>query len=273
MNEFVNISAYKFVNLQEESLPEFRSKLKDKAVECELKGTILLSVEGINCFLSGTRENMDGYQSFLRQIPEFSDLWYKESFSDHQPFTRMLVRLKKEIIAFGYDEVQPAKHTAPYVTPEELKQWYDEGKEMIVLDTRNDYEVELGTFEKAIDLNIAHFRYFPDAIAMLPEEMKDKIIVTCCTGGIRCEKAAEFMLNKGFKKVYQLHGGILNYFEKCGDAHYDGECFVFDKRVAVDPQLKETATKQCYACRAPIPVHAQNKDVVCSECGCQGAIG
>lgn len=273
MTEFVNISAYKFVRLAAERLPELREAMKAQADACQLKGTILLSPEGINCFLSGTRDAMETYKAFLGAWPEFADLWYKESFSDHQPFTRMLVRLKKEIIAFGLDDVKPDEQTAPYVTPETLAQWYDAGKDMIVLDTRNDYEIELGTFENAVDLNIEHFRHFPDAVDMLPASAREKPVVTFCTGGIRCEKAAELMRRKGFKEVYQLQGGILNYFEKVGGAHYEGECFVFDKRVALDPALKETPTKQCYGCRAAIPVHAQTKDVVCPECGRQGAIG
>ncbi len=266
MKEFVNIAAYKFVALEPSALPSLRAEMKERALACDLKGTILLSHEGINLFLAGTPENIESYQAFLAAKPAFSGLVYKESLSDTQPFSRMLVRLKKEIISMGHAHVQPEKHTAPHLSPEKLKEWYEQGHEMIVLDTRNDYEIELGTFKGAVDLKIDSFRDFPEAISSLPESAKDKPVVTFCTGGIRCEKAAEYMLQKGYKEVYQLDGGILNYFEKCGGAHYDGECFVFDKRVAVNSKLEETQTKQCYSCRAPIALIAQSAATVCPQC-------
>lgn len=248
----VNISGYKFVSIPEAQLPALRSDLREKALLFDLKGTILLSKEGINSFLAGTRENIDAFVSYLRSIPEFSDIWYKESFTDYQPFNRMLVRLKKEIIPMNISSVIPEKQTAPYVSPAELKKWYEEKRDMIVLDTRNDYEIELGTFENALDLHIAHFREFADAVDLMPAEMKEKPVVTFCTGGIRCEKAAELMMQKGFKNVYQLNGGILNYFEQCGGEFYHGDCFVFDQRVAVNSELKETEAKQCFDCRTPL---------------------
>lgn len=270
--KFLNVAAYKFVTLDAAELPALRCALKDKAFACELKGTILLSAEGINLFLAGTQEKLGEFRDFLASFSAFQDLWFKESFSDYQPFTRMLVRLKKEIISMGHREVQPEKKTAPYVSPEQLKSWYESKKDMIVLDTRNDYEIELGAFDEALDLNLDTFRGFPDAVAMLPKSLKQKTIVTYCTGGIRCEKAAEYLLQQGYENVYQLEGGILNYFEKCGGEHYQGECFVFDKRVALDPELKETQTAQCYACRAPLPPADQRADGVCPYCQ-QHALG
>lgn len=263
----INIASYKFVHLDEGTLLDLRIKLKEYADQCDVKGTILLSNEGINLFLAGERENIVRLQTFIAGMEPFSDLVYKESISDRKPFTRMLVRLKKEIISMGHFDIKPEEHTAPHLSPEELKQWYDEGRDIVILDTRNDYEVQLGTFKDAIDLNIDTFRAFPDAIDMLPEEIKEKPVVTFCTGGIRCEKASELMLQKGFKDVYQLDGGILNYFEKCGSDHYEGECFVFDKRVAVDTNLDETKTKQCFSCRAPISALQQEVGGQCPDCG------
>jgi len=263
---FVNIAAYKFIALKEAKILELRPQLKDKADALDLKGTILLSTEGINLFMSGTREDIDAYIAFLAEYTEFENLIYKESPSTYQPFTRMLVRIKKEIISMGCSEVQPERHTAPHLSPQQFKKWYEEGHDMIVLDTRNDYEVELGTFKDAIDLNIETFRDFPNAIEMLPETAKQKPVIAFCTGGIRCEKAAEYMLNKGYKEVYQLDGGILNYLEKCGGDYYDGECFVFDKRVAVNADLQETSTRQCYACRNPLPIEKQPSNGVCPHC-------
>ena len=265
-NEVINVSSYRFVKLDKEGLPKLREQLKEQAVALTLKGTILLSTEGINLFVAGTNEQIESFRTFLYQWPEFNDMWFKESPSAHQPFTRMLVRIKKEIIAMGHDEIIPEQETAPYVQPEELKHWYEQGKDMLVLDTRNDYEISLGTFDDAYDPNITTFRDFPAAVEQLPEEYKNKTVVTYCTGGIRCEKAAQLMRNKGFKDVYQLEGGILNYFEKVGGEHYQGECFVFDKRVAVDADLKETDTKMCFSCRQPLPMDLQSDNEICPHC-------
>lgn len=258
----VNLSGYRFVTLTSEKLPDLRTELKAKADRFHLKGTILLSTEGINAFLAGSREHIDVFMSFLHHYPEFADLRFKESVTDYQPFNRMLVRLKKEIIPMDMSSVTPEKKTAPYVSPESLRKWYQEKRDMVVLDTRNVYEVQLGTFENAMDLHIQHFREFNEAIDFLPSEMKEKTIVTFCTGGIRCEKAAELMSQKGFKNVYQLDGGILNYFEKCGGEFYQGDCFVFDQRVAVNSALQETDAKQCFDCRAAL----QSTEIVQGKC-------
>lgn len=262
----VNLSGYRFVSLSETQLTNFRVALKDAADANELKGTILLSREGVNAFLAGSRENIDAFLGFLNTLPEFKDMWFKESFTDYKPFNRMLVRIKKEIIPMNISSVIPEKTTAPHLSPEELKTWYEEKRDMVVLDTRNDYEVGMGTFKDAMDLHLAHFRDFSEAVDLMPNELKEKPIVTFCTGGIRCEKAAELMLQKGFKKVYQLEGGIINYFEKCGGDFYDGDCFVFDQRVAVNSKLEETNAKQCFDCRAPLQNDAI-KEGKCPHCG------
>ena len=262
----VNLSGYRFVSITEAQLQLFRDDLKAHALAHDLKGTILLSHEGINAFLAGSRESIDAYVGYLNTIPAFEGMWFKESFTDYQPFNRMLVRIKKEIIPMNISSVIPEKATAPYVSPEELKQWYEEKRDMIVLDTRNDYEIEMGTFENATDLHLGHFREFADAVDLMPAEAREKPVVTFCTGGIRCEKAAELMLQKGFKKVYQLNGGILNYFEKCGGSFYNGDCFVFDQRVAVNSALQETDAKQCFDCRTPLR-NEDIKDGRCVNCG------
>lgn len=223
----VNIAAYKFVPLDD--LEPRRERLKSLCDEIELRGTILLSPEGINCFLAGTRASIDALLSELRSEDCFADLEVKESYSDRQPFNRMLVRLKNEIIAFGIEEALPLKRTSPKLTPAELKQWLDEGRPVTLLDTRNDYEVKLGTFENAVDLDLDHFRNFPQAVEQLPADSKDAPIVMFCTGGIRCEKAGPFMEQMGYQNVFQLEGGILKYFEEIGGAHWNGECFVFDR--------------------------------------------
>ena len=250
-----NISGYYFANL--EGLKEWRSRLLDECKEQQLKGTILISTEGINVFLAGRKEAIDHLITVIRSIPGLGNFQVKFSESDHRPFNRMLVRIKKEIIAFGVDAVNPANYTSRHLSAKTLKQWLDEGRPITLLDTRNDYEIKLGTFRNAIPIRVDTFREFPDAVAQLPEELKKQPIVTFCTGGIRCEKAAPFMELQGYEDVYQLDGGILKYFEEVGGDHYDGECFVFDHRVGLDPSLRETAAAICFHCQAPLEEEEQ----------------
>jgi len=164
----------------------------------------------------------------------------------------MLVRLKRETIAFGVEGIEPSQRTSPKISPTELKRLLDAGEPLTLLDTRNDYEVKLGTFKNALPIGIGHFREFPAGVEKLSPELKNRRIVMFCTGGIRCEKAGPFMESEGFKNVFQLDGGILKYFEECGGAHFDGECFVFDQRVGLDPALQETGSLQCFRCQTPL---------------------
>jgi predicted sulfurtransferase len=255
MSKFTNIAAYRFARL--ENLHELRTSLKQSCLSLGLKGTILLSPEGINVFVAGSLPAVDQLLDLMRAIPGLADLTAKYSQSDQQPFNRMLVKLKKEIIAFGIEGIDPARKTAPKLPPRELKKWLDEGRPITLLDTRNDYEVKLGTFKGALHPEIDHFREFPDAVRRLPDSLKDEPIVMFCTGGIRCEKAGPFMEREGFRNIFQLDGGILKYFEECGNAHYDGECFVFDQRVGVDGDLRETGSVICFNCQMPLTVEEQ----------------
>ncbi len=247
---FVNISGYRFVSIPD--LVEMRWPLRDYCVDLGLKGTILLSKEGINYFLAGSQDSIDKFLAYMGEDERFRDIPLKISYSDHQPFKRMLVRLKKEIISMGNDEVKPEEFTGPSISPKEFKSWLDDGKEVIVLDTRNDYEIRMGKFQNAVDLDIQTFRQFPNAIKELPDEMKGIPVVMYCTGGVRCEKASVVMLDEGFESVFQLEGGVLGYFEECGGSHWEGECFVFDRRVGLGPDLEETDSILCYACREPL---------------------
>jgi predicted sulfurtransferase len=247
---FLNAAAYRFAELT--SLPELRTRLKTECGMLGLKGSILLSTEGINLFLAGEQGAVKSLLATLRQVPGLAELEAKFSESAEQPFNRMLVKIKNEIIAFGVEGIHPARRTAPRLPARTLKQWLDEGRPVTLLDTRNTYEVKLGTFSGAITLPIRHFRKFPEAVRALPETIKRGPVITFCTGGIRCEKAAPFLETEGFREVYQLEGGILKYFEECGGAHWSGECFVFDKRVAVDPGLAETGSSLCFACQEPL---------------------
>lgn len=259
-SSFKNIAAYKFVTTEESFIQDIRLPLRQALRDLGTRGTVLLSTEGINLFLCGTPEVIDQSWKLITSYPPYSDLTYKESYSSYVTFNRMLVKLKKEIIPSGDPDIAPHNYTGPHVSAETLHSWLSEGRDVVLLDTRNDYEVKLGTFKNAIDLDIDTFRSFKDAVTKLDESIKEKPIVMFCTGGIRCEKASPMMLEMGFKEVYQLDGGILKYFETVGGDHYDGECFVFDHRVAVDSELKETSTVQCYCCQEPLTPEEQQSD-------------
>ena len=258
--QIVNIAAYKFVTFDDTvaQRPRFQALCADLG----LKGTILLSPEGINLFLAGMRSSIDEFLAFLRSDPRFDDIEVKESVSEKQPFNRMLVRLKREIITMKHPLIKPELGRAPAVEAATLKRWLDQGhddqgKPVVMLDTRNAFEVDVGTFDNTIDYRIEKFSEFPAIVEREKEALNDKTIVTFCTGGIRCEKAAIHMKNMGYDSVYQLEGGILKYFEEVGGAHYTGDCFVFDHRTALNPQLQETATRQCFACRAVVTPREQ----------------
>ena len=251
----VNISAYKFITLDD--IAELRPRFLQRCTALELKGTILLAPEGINMFLAGSRAAIDSYMAWMHQDPRLSDIVAKESLSDRQPFRRMLVRLKKEIITMKNPLIKPELGRAPAVSAPDLKRWLDqghddEGKPVVMVDTRNAFEVDVGTFDKTLEYRINKFSEFPEVIAQNKSKLNDKTIVTFCTGGIRCEKAAIYMRHIGYDSVYQLDGGILKYFEEVGGAHYNGDCFVFDQRTALNAQLEETSTVQCFACRAVV---------------------
>ncbi|NNM58251.1 MAG: sulfurtransferase [Legionellales bacterium] len=231
-----NISGYKFVTL--DNLLSIKTELLTFCNSQAIKGTILLSSEGVNIMLAAEFAAIQSFEAFLRDKPCFSDITFKYSESEHQSYKRMFVKLKKEIITMKQTDIRPDKYPAPSVKPEVFKKWMDQNK-VIVIDTRNDYEYISGSFINAIKLNISSFSEFPSAIEQISSSDKEKPVVVFCTGGIRCEKAAPYMLQHGFKEVYQLEGGILNYFDKCkGAPYYDGDCFVFDERIAVNTDLK-----------------------------------
>ena len=240
----LNIAFYRFVDVPSlftefpGGFPELREAMIKACKARHLKGKILLSDEGINGCLAGTVPEIRTIQTYFEQFSIFSGMEYKESYSEFRPFKRMLVKLKKEIIPVGDSEVRPAQISGPRIAPKELKQWLDENRDFSFLDTRNKYEIGYGTFEKASHLGIKNFRQFEDELKKLPEEVKKRPMVMFCTGGIRCEKASLIALRNGINDVYQLDGGILRYFEEVGGTHYQGKCFVFDDRVALDSELK-----------------------------------
>jgi UPF0176 protein len=255
MPSVVNIAGYQFADL--DNLVELRDELRILTEAKELRGTILLSTEGINVFIAGERLAVDAVLDRVCRVNGLETFSVKESFSDYQPFNRMLVKIKKEIIAFGVDGIDPRKHSARRLQAAELKRWIDQGRQITLLDTRNNFEFETGTFDRAVAIGVEDFRDFPKAAAKLPVEMKKNPVVTFCTGGIRCEKAAPYLEREGFTDVYQLDGGILKYFEECGGEHFRGNCFVFDKRVALNAELNESGLRQCFACLAILSIEEQ----------------
>jgi UPF0176 protein len=241
VNKVLNVSAYKFVALPDAA--DLREPLLARAGALGLKGTILLAEEGINLFLAGDESSVREFLFHLRADPRLADLEAKESWSDAVPFGRLLVKKKREIIRMNHPAIQPAAGRAPALDAATLERWLDQGHDdagrpVVTLDTRNAFEVDYGTFEDAIDWRLQKFSDFPQALERHLPELQGKTVVSFCTGGIRCEKAALVMREAGLQDVWQLEGGILKYFEQTGGAHFRGTCFVFDAREAVDAGLK-----------------------------------
>jgi len=235
----LNISAYLFTRIDDTG--ELRPLLRERAIAAGLKGTILLAEEGINLFLAGDAEWVRGFVDALRADPRFAALTTKESWSDAQPFGKMLVKVKREIIRMDHPTIRPEGDRAPAVAPATLRRWLDsghddDGREVVLLDTRNAFEVDYGAFDGALDWRIERFTQFPDAAAAAAPDLAGKTVVSYCTGGIRCEKAAIYLREAGVE-AYQLDGGILGYFEHVGGDHWSGDCFVFDEREALTPGL------------------------------------
>ena len=240
VNTILNISAYKFVPLPDAE--DLRVLLQARAQALALKGTILLAEEGINLFLAGPADAVRGFVAQLHHDARFADIAPKESWSASRPFRKMLVKVKGEIIRMNHPTIRPANGRAPAVAPATVRRWLeqgvdDNGRPVVTLDTRNDFEVDHGTFEGAIDWRITKFTEFPAALQAHKAELQDKTVVSFCTGGIRCEKAAILMREEGLPHVYQLEGGILKYFELTDGSHYHGGCFVFDERRVLDTGL------------------------------------
>lgn len=252
MSQTIVVAAlYKFVTL--EDFEALREPLLDVMTRNDVKGTLLLAEEGINGTVSGTREAIDALLAWLKADSRLTDIDHKESCCDAHPFYRTKVKLKREIVTLGVPDVDPNRQVGTYVEPE---QWNDviSDPEVLVIDTRNDYEVEIGSFEGAIDPRTTSFREFPEYVKAHYDPTRHKKVAMFCTGGIRCEKASSYMLNEGFETVYHLKGGILNYLEKVPEEQslWRGECFVFDNRVTVRHDLSEGDYDQCHACRRPI---------------------
>ncbi|EAQ99400.1 rhodanese-related sulfurtransferase [Congregibacter litoralis] len=261
---------YKFVAL--EDYKALREPLLEQCRSHGLKGTLLLAEEGINGTVAGSREAMDAVLAWLRSDPRLEDLEHKESLHDEQPFLRMKVKLKKEIVTMGVPQVDPNRVVGTYVTPGEWDAVLADS-EVTLIDTRNDYECAIGSFRGAVDPGITSFRDFPAWVEENLDPGKNPKVAMFCTGGIRCEKASSYLLEQGFDQVYHLKGGILKYLEEVPQetSSWEGECFVFDDRVAVNHDLEKGSYDQCFACRHPISDEdlrsaAYVKGVSCPHC-------
>lgn len=246
MPDILNISCYKFVPLPDAQ--QLRELLAERAAQWALKGTVLLAEEGINFFLAGPAQAVHGWVNALRTDARFADVAPKESWSSTVPFRKMRVVVKPEIIRMDYPAIRPSHGRAPAVKPADLQRWLaqghdDAGRPVVTLDTRNDYEVDEGAFTGAIDWRIRKFTEFPAQLRAHKADLVGKTVVSYCTGGIRCEKAAILMQDEGIENVYQLEGGILKYFEETDGTGYQGSCFVFDERRVVDDSLQKTELK------------------------------
>ncbi len=242
---------YKFVSLPD--YHDIREPLLDECIAAGTRGTLLLAAEGINGTIAGTRQGIDRVLNYLRSDPRLADLEHKESIDERNPFLRTKVKLKKEIVTMGVVGIDPNREVGTYVAPED---WNDlvEDPDVLLLDTRNDYEVGIGTFRGALDPHTTTFREFPDYVQKHLDPAQTPRVAMFCTGGIRCEKASAYMLEQGFEEVYHLQGGILKYLEEVprDESTWEGECFVFDNRVAVDHSLQKGQYDQCYGCRWPV---------------------
>ncbi len=242
---------YKFVTL--DNYKELQQPLLEHCKAQGVKGSLLLANEGINGTIAGSREGIDSVLAYLKADPRLETLDHKESFDEAQPFYRMKVKLKKEIVTMGAGDIDPNKVVGTYVKPKDWNEIISD-PEVVLLDTRNDYEVAIGTFKDAVDPKTDTFREFPEYVRENYDPEKHKKVAMFCTGGIRCEKASAFMLQEGFEEVYHLEGGILKYLEEVPkeESLWEGECFVFDNRVAVDHDLEKGHYDMCHGCRYPI---------------------
>ena len=242
--KFLNVNGYAFFEVAN---PEnLKESLLELATSYQVLGSILIATEGVNLSLAGAENEVESFCKRLHEICEIEPIAYKLSWTEKPPFKRFWIKVKKEIVTMGFPELA-LKESAPYVKPNELREWFKENKELFILDTRKEFEFQMGHFKGAKSLDSKFFRDFPERLKELNLK-KDATIVTYCTGGIRCEKAAPYLRGLGYENVFQLEGGILRYFEECGGEFWEGQCFVFDHRAAIDPELNVVESIACRSC-------------------------
>jgi UPF0176 protein len=261
---------YKFVRL--EAFEALREPLSNKMSSVDVKGTLLLAAEGINGTIAGPQVGVDTVLAFLAEQPGLDNISHKESYADENPFHRTKVKLKTEIVTMGVEGIDPNQVVGTYVKPKDWNALISD-PDVVLVDTRNDYEIEIGTFKNAINPNTETFREFPEYVEKNLDKNKHKKVAMYCTGGIRCEKSTAYLKEQGFEEVYHLEGGILKYLEEVpsDETLWEGECFVFDGRVAVNHDLEQGQYDQCFACRFPLTEEEKQsehyvKGVSCHRC-------
>jgi len=270
-DQIVVCALYHFVRLPK--FKDLREPLKNIMASSHVRGTLLLAHEGINGTIAGTRDGVDAVLQWLKEHDEFLHLRWKESTTDEMPFNRCKVKLKKEIVTMGIEDIDPNEIVGTYVKPEDWNELISD-PEVILVDTRNEFEVQIGTFREAINPHTTSFRQFPDYVASHLDHKKHKKVAMFCTGGIRCEKSTAYLKSLGFENVYHLEGGILKYLEEVpeGESMWEGECFVFDDRVTIDHQLEKGQYDQCHACRMPIREQEKLSDAYVQGISCPHCI-
>lgn len=251
INNIVVAALYKFTRFND--FEQYRELILNAMLDNDVKGTLLIAREGINGTISGSRQGIDNVLDYLRSINAIGEFTFKESYTNEQPFYRTKVKLKKEIVTMGVEDIDPLESVGRYVKPSEWNALISD-PDVILIDTRNDYEVQIGTFQNAVNPNTETFREFPEFVAKELDPTKHKKVAMFCTGGIRCEKSTAYMREQGFEEVYHLEGGILKYLEEIPQekSMWQGDCFVFDNRVSVNHDLEKGDYEQCFACRMPI---------------------
>lgn len=266
--DILNLNGYRFFAIPDPIA--LKEKILAVGRDLGIKGSVLLANEGINLSISGVEGEIRKFTDELHKLCNIDEIPYKESWSVKNPFKRFWVKVKKEIVTMGRPGL-PLQKKAPYIKPEELKKWFEEGKDFVLIDARKDFEYRMGHFKGAKNLGSIHFRDFPERLKNWKEVSFETPIVTYCTGGIRCEKAAPFLQELGYKNTYQLEGGILRYFEKCGGEYFEGDCFVFDHRAAVDKKLSTVEKLVCRSCESVFERDFASKEdcglrMLCSNC-------
>ena len=270
INNIVVAALYKFTRFSD--FESYRESILNTMLDNEVRGTLLIASEGINGTVSGNRQGIDTVLDYLRSIEAIGSFTFKESYTSEQPFYRTKVKLKKEIVTMGVEDIDPLQSVGRYVKPSDWNALISD-PEVILIDTRNDYEVQIGTFQNAVNPKTETFREFPEYVAKELDPSKHKKVAMFCTGGIRCEKSTAYLRQQGFEEVYHLEGGILKYLEEvpASETMWQGDCFVFDNRVSVNHNLEKGDYEQCFACRMPITQQdmqsaAYSKGESCPHC-------
>ncbi len=265
LNRIINIAGYQFTDVDD--VESTQKLLQAICAQAHLKGSIFISSEGINLSLAGNQTDIDFILESLKSKCNFNQLLINTSYSEEIPFKRLLIKKRDELVPTNKNSLAApstfSENNSTYISSEQLKLWLDNNQDIILIDMRNTFEYELGSFDKAIHLGLQKFRELESKKNTLNEIPKDKAIVTFCTGGIRCEKAAPFVISQGFKQVYQLKGGILDYLNKFKDQHWRGDCFVFDNRICLDKDLNPSYAKLCQSCQTSL---SDTEEKFCTYC-------